>query len=176
MKPLLLSKIVRLAGLSHTENWYPFLLEVKFLSGTPQRFVLLAQDLKHLVVVRQVQGHSKISLDSQLILLKRLQEENSLPSNVMISSVRLQKLSWSEVCDDQHLYRLVISLMSGCEMQSPGLGGTTIRSAHWPITLLRTKRSQTLVSLWKSGFRFIRARVVSVVSSIVRLAKRLLPN
>ena len=172
VRPLLLFKIAKLVGLKHIGNLYLYLLVVKFPSGMSQRFVLLAPDSKPLVGVLVARGRLKISLDLLLILLRKVQAANSLPLSVTISYVKLQKLSWWEVCADPHLFLSAISLMRECGMPNLEHGGMKIRSVLLPTIPLSTKKSQTLVSLWKNGCLYIRARVANVASLIAKPARK----
>jgi hypothetical protein len=97
-----------------TENWCPFLLVDKSRNGIYQRFVLLVRDSRLSEDAQVAQDLWMNCSTSQSTLLRKLRDENLLPSNVMISSAKLQKLSLSAGCVDQHLSRCRTSRTNGC--------------------------------------------------------------
>ena len=170
--PRSLWKIARLVGLRLTKNLSPYSLEVRYQSGMYRKFVLLVQDSKLSVEEQVDQDPSKIFSNSPVILLREQQGENSPQSNVTISSVRLQKLSWWEESVDLLLLAYPISQMKECEMQSLVHGGTKTHKEHSQTTQLRTRKNQKLEFSWTNGWHYTSPRVENEESSTVRQRKR----
>ena len=81
-----------LVGVKRLRNSYRYLLQVKYQDGTCLEYVLMAQGLKHSVVDPLVPKVWMICLNSRWKPLGKHLDENLPPSNVMIWSVKLQRL------------------------------------------------------------------------------------
>ena len=124
------SRTPRKVGQKPTENWYPYLLEVKSPDGICLTFVLLVRASRLSVDAQVDRSHWKTCSDLPSVLLRRVLVANSPLLNATTLSVRLQRLSLSEESVDRLLSRFPISRTSGCVMLRWGSGGWKIHNAH----------------------------------------------